>query len=290
MNFEEENKIKYNMSTVKNIITEVENKLKDLVLTLHQDINNDNERYIEKNDISKLLSIVKKIKSEKWIMSENSNNIMYCGIGNVGVSYNGRTDVFLYLALKALKTGNNIIFFEDEPHQATLRIRNAIKEVCQKYQYSTYLEFEKYSDFIGNQSNLKKLNMCIFVNEQQKYFDFCARINNGMKIICSNYGNMDIYIDDIQLKDRLSEMEDYLYQNDIDFELYNDKNVEDVVKKMNAKKHNYCTVIFTSNKQDAYYFLNNIDSEKIFINRNPKDDYDLIMPDDEFVKIKKVYM
>lgn len=290
MSLVEKNKMKYNMSTVKNIISDVENSLKDLVIELHHDINNDNERFIEKNEISKLLRIVEKVKSEKWIMSENSNNLMYCGIGNIGVSYNGRTDVFLYLALKALKTGNNIVFFEDEPHQATIRIGNVIKEVCQKYQYNTYLEFEKYSSFIGNQSNYKKLNMCIFINEQQKYLDFCARNNNGMKIICSNYGNMDIYIDDMQLKDRLSEMEEYLYQNDIDFELYNDENVEDVVNKMNIKKNNYCTVIFTSNKEDAYYFLDNINSEKVFINRNPKDDYDLNIGDEEFVRIKEVYM
>lgn len=290
MSLEEKNKIKFNMSTVKNIISDVENSLKDLVIELHHDINNDNEKFIEKNEISKLLRIVEKVKSEKWIMSENSNNLIYCGIGNIGVSYNGRTDVFLYLALKALKTGNNIVFFEDEPHQATIRIGNVIKEICQKYQYNIYLEFEKYSSFISNQSNYKKLNMCIFINEQQKYLDFCARNNNGMKIICSNYGNMDIYIDDIQLKDRLSEMEDYLYQNDVDFELYNDENIEDVVNKMNIKKNNYCTVIFTSNKEDAYYFLNNINSEKIFINRNPRDDYDLNIGDEEFVRIKEVYM
>ena len=281
----------YNIKIVKKIFSDITDTIKENVLTLHNLIDQDNKKYFEKLEYSKLLKIIEKVENEDWLLLQNTKEYIYYGIGNIGVCYNGNSDLFLYLVLKALKTGNNIVFFEDnEIHQTSKFLLNMIDNICKKNKYvvcSKIIKYNKIADFSDNTSNFE---MFIFINEQQKYFDFSARAQSGLKIICSNYGTMDLYLADKDLKDTLYEMDDYVYKNSIDVEIYKDENVESVVEKININKHNYCAAIFTKNMKDAYYFVRNVNAQKIFVNRNPAEDYEFYLSDENLTLHKQIYI
>lgn len=284
-------KSKFNMETVKQIIEDIESAIKENVLSIRNTLNEDNENFLEKNEFSKLLDVIDDIKKEEYVLSKNSSKVIYAGIGNIGVFYNGRPDLFLYLAIKALKTNNNIVLFEkEEQYKTTELLKKIIKNVYEKNNYRLCIETAKLNQLSEVSGEISKFDLFVFINEQQKYRDFCAKNKNGVKTICSNYGTMDLFLADKQLENRLLEMDDYIYDNNIDLEIYKNDTVENVVKIINSRKNNYCAVIFTSDKKDAYYFIQNVNSKKVFVNKNPDKEYSFSIADEEFVMCKNVYI
>lgn len=293
MNFDYLNKeqSKFNITIVKQLIINIEKRIKENVALFHNCIEQDNEKFFEKFEFSKLLTAVERINKESWIMEQNTKNKIYCGIGNIGVCHKCNADVILYLILKALKTNNNIVFFEgDDIHQTTQKLIDIANEESKKTKYKVNFEVVKYNKISEFSNDVNNFNMFIFINELDKYLDFLARNQNDMKIICSNYGTMDLYLDQKDLKDTLLQIDDYVYRNNIELELYKNESVREVVKKINIRRNNYCAVIFTKNKDDAYYFLENVKAEKVFVNRNPSTEYEFELSDKEVTICKRIYI
>lgn len=289
MDFEFFNKSKFDLQTVKNIFSDLEQVIKENVLTLHRSIEEDNNTYHEKTEFSKIYEIIERVKSEEWILTKSTKTMYYQGIGNIGMCYNGNPDIFLYMALKSIKTNNNIIFFEnEETHVTNLLLQKFIEKVCRQNNYDICIkniQYKEVSEFV----NAKKFDMFIFMNEQQKYLDFCARNQAPIKIICSNYGTMDLFLAEEKLEKRLFEVDEFASKNNIDMEIYRNDTVENIVKKINLRKNNYCAVIFTTNMNDAYYFLENVDAQKVFINSNPGKDYNIFIDDKELTYVKYLH-
>lgn len=282
---------KFDIKTVKKIFLDIENTIKNSVLALHNTVEKDNQKYLERYEIAKFLDVIERTKEEEWILSKNSSEVVYNGIGNIGVCYNGSPYIFLYLCLKALKTHNNIIFIEDDNiHQTTALLQEIIENACKKNNYNMNIKTTQYNQIANFIVDTNNIDTFIFINEQQKYLDYCARQQNDIKVIYSNYGTMDLFLADKQLKDRLIEMDEYVYENNIDLEIYKNDTVENIVKKINTRKNNYCAVIFTTNTKEAYYFLENVKAEKIFINRNPKSEYEFYLSDEKLTLKKEIYI
>lgn len=293
MNFDFLNKeqSKFNITIVKQIVVNIEERIKKDVAIFHNYIEQDNKNFFEKFQFSKLLTAIDRINEESWIMERNNKAKIYYGIGNIGVCHKCNADLVLYLMLKALKTENNIVFFEeDEIHKTTQKLIDIVKEECMKNKYKVNFEVLKYNKISEFSSNVSNFNMFIFVNELDKYLDFLARNQNDMKIICSNYGTMDLYLDQKDLKDTLLQIDDYVYKNNIELELYKNESVVDVVKKINVGRNNYCAVIFTKSKEDAYYFIENVKAEKVFVNKNPFTEYEFELSDEEVTICKRIYI
>lgn len=291
MNFFDKNCSEYNTKKVKNIISNIESRIKENVAKFHNSIVQDNKTFFERFEFSTLISTMERSLKEDWVMEKNNKNQFYTGIGNIGVCYKGTSDIVLYLALKALKTNNNIIFFEESDiHETSKIIIDIVNEECIKCNYNVCIKIEKYNKVTDFIDDTEDFNMFIFINDVQKYLDFSARNKSDMKILCSGYGSMDLFLDDKNLKDTLLEIDNYVYNNNIELELYKDENVEEVVKNINIGKHNYCAIIFTQNKDDAYYFIKNVKAEKIFVNKNPINEYKFELEDKDLIKSKKIYI
>lgn len=293
MNFDYLNKEqrKFNITVAKQIVFDIEERIRKDVALFHNYIDQDNKKFLEKFQFSKLLDAMDRINKESWIMEENKKTKIYCGIGNIGVCHKCNADVVLYFILKALKTNNNIIFFEEnEIHKTTQSLIDIANEECKKNKYSVNFEVVKYNKISEISSNVNNFNMFIFVNELDKYLDFIARNQNDMKIICSNYGTMDLFLDQKDLKDTLLQIDDYVYKNNIELELYKNESVIDVVKEINVSRNNYCAVIFTKSKEDAYYFIENVKAEKVFVNKNPAIEYEFELSDEEVTICKSIYI
>lgn len=290
MSFDFSNKSKFNSQIIKNIFVDIADMIKQNVAKLHKTIEDDSNDFGEKYDFSGLMDIVERTNTEECLLSKSNKNTYYYGIGNVGVCYNGSPEVFLYMVLKAIKTNNNIVFFEcEEPHATNAILLDLVKNVCEKNDYKICIETVTVRDNAELAEVSSELDMFIFINEQQRYLDFCARNSATVKIKCSNYGTMDLFLDDKQLENRLIEMDEYVYNRNIDLEIYKNDSVENVVKRINLRKNNFCAVIFTNNSKDAYYFIENVDAEKVFVNRNPQNSYFYEIDDRELTLKKSIF-
>lgn len=281
----------FNIKIVKKIFDNIKKEIKENVSSLHNSISNDNKEFFENFEYKNLLEIVENVEKEEWLIEKSSNTKIYTGIGNIGVCYNGTPEITLYMILKALKTNNNITFLKEKNlHKTSEILIDIAKKVCKSNNYDVnfgVLKYEKISELCNDSLDF---DMVIFINENQNYLEFLQNDKNVIKTICKNYGKIELYLDDKNLKDILLKMDDYVYKNNIELEIYKDEKIEDAVSKINTKINNDCAVIFTKDKEKAYYFIKHINAEKIFVNKNPEQDNKFWMKDEEFLVEKRVFI
>ena len=291
MNFDEMKKVfsKFNIDKVKQIVEEIENSLKQKVGPMVKLITEDNKEFAENLTYSKIIESIEKAKKEPWELEKNSKSLRIDGLGNIAVVYNGSPDILLYLSIKALKTHNNIVFYEDTNiHKSSNYIIDLINSILNKKDYKTTISIKKVKSFNEIYEDEKFFDSYICIGEISKF----NLLKNNIKknIIYSAYGTVSLYLDDKNLKDTLLEMDEFVFENNLALDLYKDKNVEDVIDKINEKGENFCSVIFTKDVKKAYYFLENVNSQTVYINKNPFKNYNFFLDDKDLIKKKIIIM
>lgn len=281
---------KFDIKVVKEIIGNIDFEIRKNVGVLFSSIDDDNKNFYESEMYSKIISILNQLNKEGYIMERNTRDVVYDGLGNIGVFYNGQPEIFLYMTLKALKTHNNITFFEeDEIHKTTKILLDIINRICKKNKYNISINikrFEELSEIYEYKDNIDKY---IFINKYENYIDFTNKIRNK-EIIYSSYGTMTLYLDDKNLRDTLMEIDEFVFKNNINLDLVKGDNIIEIVEKINSNIDNFCTVIFTKDSKKACYFIENIKSKNIFVNKNPDKDYVFSIDDNELTMRKKIYI
>lgn len=281
---------KFDIKVVKEIIGNIDFEIRKNVGVLFSSIDDDNKNFYESEMYSKIISILNQLNKEGYIMERNTRDVVYDGLGNIGVLYNGQPEIFLYMTLKALKTHNNITFFEeDEIHRTTKILLDIINRICKKNKYDISINikrFEELSEIYEYKDNIDKY---IFINKYENYIDFTNKIRNK-EIIYSSYGTMTLYLDDKNLRDTLMEIDEFVFKNNINLDLVKGDNIIEIVEKINSNIDNFCTVIFTKDSKKACYFIENIKSKNIFVNKNPDKDYVFSIDDNELTMRKKIYI
>ena len=291
MELENSKKIcKFDIKFLKEIIGNIDFEIRKNVGVLFSSIDDDNKNFYESEMYSKIISILNQLNKEGYIMERNTRDVVYDGLGNIGVFYNGQPEIFLYMTLKALKTHNNITFFEeDEIHKTTKILLDIINRICKKNKYNISINikrFEELSEIYEYKDNIDKY---IFINKYENYIDFTNKIRNK-EIIYSSYGTMTLYLDDKNLRDTLMEIDEFVFKNNINLDLVKGDNIIEIVEKINSNIDNFCTVIFTKDSKKACYFIENIKSKNIFVNKNPDKDYVFSIDDNELTMRKKIYI
>ena len=291
MNFNEMKKVfsKFNIDKVKQIVEEIENSLKQKVGLMVNLISEDNKEFAENFTYSKIIESIEKAKNEPWELEKNSKSLRIDGIGNIAVVYNGSPEILLYLGVKALKTHNNIVFYEDTNiHKSSNYIIDLINSILNKKDYKTTISIKKIKNFNEIYEDEKIFDSYICIGEISKF----NLLKNNIKknIIYSAYGTVSLYLDDKNLKDTLLEMDEFVFKNNLALDLYKDKNVEDVINKINKKGEDFCFVIFTKDAKKAYYFLENVNSQTVYINKNPFKNYNFFLDDKNLIKKKIIIM
>ena len=139
---------KYNIKLVNEIFDKIENQIKTSVGPLHMAVSEDNIEFSETQEYSNLINTINRAKEEDWIMKNNSKTLMYDGLGSIAAVTDDRSDVSLYLILKALKTHNNLVLFvNDKVHEVTKKLIEIVNKICKEDSYNTYIDYHEYKDF-----------------------------------------------------------------------------------------------------------------------------------------------
>lgn len=281
---------KYNIKLVNEIFDKIENQIKTSVGPLHMAVSEDNKEFSETQEYSNLINTINRAKEEDWIMKNNSKTLMYDGLGSIAAVTDDRSDVSLYLILKALKTHNNLVLFvNDKVHEVTKKLIEIVNKICKEDSYNTYIDYYEYKDFKEIYDYSEYFETVIFVSNIDKYFEYTDKVKDK-NIIYSSYGTMSLYLDDKNLKDELLSMDEYVFNNNIDLDLIKEVSVEEAVDRINKNIDNYAAVIFTKDTKRAYYFIENVKAKQVFVNRNPDKDYIFEVADRDFIYKKNIYI
>ncbi|MBP3708603.1 MAG: hypothetical protein J6J36_08440 [Clostridia bacterium] len=292
MNFKNINnmKSKFNIDIVKKIFSDVEELLKQKLGPIHMAIREDNKEFIENSEYLKILNAVNMALAEDWIMEKSNTRVRYSSIGSIGLVSDGKPDVVLYMALKALKTHNNIVFYvEEEKHQSTDMIIKIVKKACEVNKYNAVIDYIDYTSIEELNKYVKNIDLFIFISKYEDFKKF-KRKNPEVSILYSSYGTMSLYLDDKDLKDTLLQMDEYVYNNNIELDLLKDMPVKEAIETINSNEDNYCSVIFTKDSKKAYEFVDGVKSKQIFINRNPGSEYKFQIDDSSLVIKKEIFL
>ena len=281
---------KYNIKLVNEIFDKIENQIKTSVGPLHMAVSEDNKEFSETQEYSNLISTINRAKEEDWIMKNNSKTLMYDGLGSIAAVTDDRSDVSLYLILKALKTHNNLVLFvNDKVHEVTKKLIEIVNKICKEDSYNTYIDYYEYKDFKEIYDYSDYFETIVFVSNIDKYFEYTDKVKDK-NIIYSSYGTMSLYLDDKNLKDELLSMDEYVFNNNIDLDLIKEVSVEEAVDRINKNIDNYAAVIFTKDTKRAYYFIENVKAKQVFVNRNPDKEYIFEVADRDFIYKKNIYI
>ena len=281
---------KYNIKLVNEIFDKIENQIKTSVGPLHMAVSEDNNEFSETQEYSNLINTINRAKEEDWIMKNNSKTLMYDGLGSIAAVTDDRSDVSLYLILKALKTHNNLVLFvNDKVHEVTKKLIEIVNKICKEDSYNTYIDYYEYKDFKEIYDYSDYFKTIVFVSNIDKYFEYTDKVKDK-NIIYSSYGTMSLYLDDKNLKDELLSMDEYVFNNNIDLDLIKEVSVEEAVDRINKNIDNYAAVIFTKDTKKAYYFVENVKAKQVFVNRNPDKDYIFEVADRDFIYKKNIYI
>ena len=245
-----------------------------------------------KLDYLKMLKQIELIKSiELNIFDTKLDKEIKTGIGNIGLMYDGCSYVTIELILKALLTHNDIYLFSTDYMLATNTIiLTLIKDAIKKYNYDAKVKHLKVATELFKEVSLNQENFDLLIYIGNKY-EFAKIENNFSKpVVFQNFGNIYIYVEPTEeIRETLLQIDKYTYNNGIYLEYITGEDVEAVISKFNEKNRNDMIAIFTKDSKKAFEIISRVNSNKIYINKNPFEDYVYNFNEELLILKKELY-
>lgn len=238
---------------------------------------------------SKILEIIEEeLKDDKNYLKYTSGQIVD-GYGNIAVVYNGDPYVTLRLAIKALKTHNNMVFFAKKYLAVNTKIVETLNILAQKMKYANRVFNIEYNISEGTIFyNQNFFNLLIYVGEKREYQNFKKKL--GIPSIYSGYGYVDVFIDSKKFKNEILDMDEYANDNYIHINYYCEVDYASVSKFLNKYALTETFALFSEDSETIYKYINGIKARNIFINTAPFKDYKLDITEDNLIYEKNINM
>lgn len=242
-----------------------------------------------KLDYSKMLKQVELTKTiEPNIFDKTLRKEIKTGIGTIAVMYDGCSYVTIELILKSLLTHNDLYLFSTDYMLATNTvIITLINDAIKKHKYDAKVKHLKVTTELFKEVSLNQENFDLLVYIGNKY-EF-AKIKNDFSkpVVFQNFGNIYIYVEpEEEFRETLLNIDRYTYNNGIYLEYITDNDLEIVISKFNEKNRNDIIAVFTKNSKKAFEIISRVNSNQIYINKNPFEDY-LYKFDENLLTMKK---
>ena len=238
---------------------------------------------------SKILEIIdEELADDKNYLKYTSGNIID-GYGNIAVVYNGDPYVTLKLAIKALKTHNNIVFFAKKYLAINTKIIETINILAQKMKYAKRILSIEYNISEGTIFyNQNFFNMLLFVGEKREYQNFKKKL--GIPSIYSGYGYVDVFIDSKKFKNDILDMDEYANENYVHINYYYESDYSSVSKFLNKYELTETFALFSEDSETIYKYINGIKAKNIFINTSPFKNYEFDITEKDLIYEKNIIM
>lgn len=202
--------------------------------------------------------------------------------------YNGNPYITLKLALLALKTHNNIIFFSKKYYAINTLITQTLNKVCKKQNYADeicMIEYENIDEIITNQSCF---DLLLYIGDKREY----QNIKSKMKIptIFNGYNYVDVFVESKDYKNLLLDINKYSNENDISINYFDNTSYEETLDFINKYELSDCFVLLSKNTDNIYKFMSQIKVNRFYINKNPFVNYDIDIDEKSLIYNKNIYI
>lgn len=233
-------------------------------------------------ELNKIKDIVKKYTNYKEILTaEDIKSQKVDGIGNIAVVYSGTPDIMVDMAIKAIITNNNIVFFPNLVWATTECMTTIFNESMKSIKYKVCIANEEIEELYKNQ---ELFDVAVFIGDKYEYYKFKQKFKKD--IIYNSYGSIQIYSDNDYFENILKQIDEYVYNNNLVSFYYENENIEEAIKKINEIAITDTVAIFTKNSKKAIELIKNVKANKIFVNKYPFENYEFEF-DEKKLLIKK---
>lgn len=270
----------------------VKNILRDFKLEFKKNIFNkafeiDKKKHPVYIEFEKMVQIIdSQIQNDNFIVKFTPENIID-GYGNIAVDYNGSPYVTMELALMALRTHNNIIFFSKKYYAINSMIIQTLNKACQKNKYGEIglVEFGNDDDIVQNQS---LFDLMIYIGDKREYQKIKRKIN--LPVIFYGYGYVDVYVESREFKDLLLDIDEFANKNDIIINYFDNTSFDETLEFVNKYEISDSFVLISKNTDMIYKFMSQIRVNKFYINQNPFENYEFKFDENKLVYDKKIFL
>jgi hypothetical protein len=276
------------INNIQKILCEFEKKFEEKIPQLIDRANKDYLKYSYRYEIDNLRKIIKKIKNEEIKVSDKiENNGIKTGIGNMVCIYNGIPEITLTMILYTIKTQNKILLCVDNQFEVNKILVEIIKEILEINQEDIEMIniTNNYADIANCQEYVDK---AIFVGSKYEYINLRRELY--IDIEYNGYGYMSLYYDSDENISIIQNINAYAIRNFIEIDIYNDKDIEKVIERINYLKLNEKVIIFSKNKNNIIKFALKVKADEIVVNKNKIADYKFEITQKSFIREKKIEM
>ena len=231
---------------------------------------------------------------DEFINLDNLNvkytpNMIIDGFGNLAVCYNGDPYVTLRLLLMAFRTHNNIVFFSKKYYAINTKIVETLNMIVNKKGYAQKIALVEYDVIDGIIANLQTFfHRMIFVGDKRDYVQMKKKF--VIPTIYAGFGNVDVFIDSKDFKDLLLDISQYARDNNIKVNYYDDTQIEDTLMFINRFELTDCFVLLSKNTDLIYKFISEVKARKIYVNKNPFENYKFSIEEKDLTYEKNIVM
>ena len=272
---------------IEDIFNLIEKAESDIKKANKIDIKNKNGFKIDLEKIQKIENKIIEIEADK-----------IKNIGTICVIYDGNTYCLLEIALEAILTGNSVILTSEIDYMKATNelILTLIRRVLEENGIDQNLIQKLYTHETEELlSNSASINKVIAIGNR----DFQERIKkmSGIEVVCSGYGNYDIYIEDTS---KINQIQQETDQNEhiqyyvktgvkVPFKEYIEvQDIDEAVALINYNTAGYNSSIFTNDEENEEEFLKDIKSDHTIANQSPFLNDILDMNINEFSRTKNI--
>lgn len=279
---------RFKPSLVRSILEEFKNQFSKKT-SFEQAVEIDKKHQSVYIEYDKIMSIIDEYMDfSKPILKYTATNIVD-GYGNIAVSYNGDPYVTLRLALMALRTHNNIIFFSKNYYAINTKIVETLNMIAQKKEYSNKIASVEYEVIDGAiAQNQHFFNLLLYIGDKRSYQALKKKLSIPSKF--SGYGFVDVFIENKEFKDILLDINKFANENNININYYDNTSMDETLLFLNKYEITDCFVLLSKNTEMVYKFISEIKAKNIFINKTPFENYKFDIKEEDFIYSKYIMM
>lgn len=202
--------------------------------------------------------------------------------------YNGNPYVTLTLALEALITHNNIVFFSKNYYAINSSIIQVLNKICQKLNYAQMPLLVEYDDIEEIVQNQSLFDLVIYVGDKREFIPLKKRL--VIPTIFNGYGYIDVFVESKDYKDILLDIENYSIKNNVVINYFDNTSYEETINYINKYEITDCFVLFSKNTDLIYKFMSQMRVKNFYINKNPFENYEFRLDEKKLTYNKKIFM
>ena len=281
------NNYRFKQEVVKNILVEFKNEFKKT--NFEKAILIDKKKHPVNTNYIELINLIDKyIKNDKYYLKFTTENIID-GYGNIAVSYNGNPYITLKLALMALKSHNNIVFFSQKYYGINSIIIQSLNNACKKLNYNEKIALVEFNDNDKIVQNQSLFDLMIFVGDKREFLKIKRKLN--IPVIFSGYNYIDVYVESKEFKELLLDIDKYTREKDITVNYFDNTSFKETIEFINKYEVSDCFVLLSKNTDIIYKFMSQIRVNNFYINQNPfLNGYEFEIDEKKLVYNKKIFL